>query len=80
MARITKTDVESMLSSVNQNIPQKPKAAKREIKADYMPQYGGWLFRYYDETYRSHAISNLRFTNAEAYRLLEGILFNLTTF
>lgn len=79
MVKISKIDVESLLSSVNQNLPQVPGCAyKNEIKADYVSHYGGWLFFFYDTFGKVHQPNSYRLDNYEAYYWLKGLLFSLT--
>lgn len=80
MARINKEDVERMIRSVNEAIPQKSKTTKREFAGDYSPQYGGWLLVYYDENCKSHMVSQLRMPTSEAYKFLEGVLYSINAF
>ena len=74
---ITKKDVEAYIRMINDALPQPNRQCKRELKGDYMPQYGGRMFVYYDEKYSHHVISHLRCTSREAYYILRGILYAL---
>ena len=78
MVTIGKHDVEDIIQRVNRKLPQVSKTVKREFKADYIPQYGGWLVYYYNDT--SHAtapIGHTRISHKEAYKFFEGIEFSL---
>jgi len=55
MVTIGKHDVEDIIQRVNRKLPQVSKTVKREFKADYVPQYGGWLVYYYNENGRATA-------------------------
>lgn len=80
MARITKIDVERMVRSINEAIPQESKTNKREINVDYMPQYGGWKIYYFDENCKAHTVSHLRMSTNDTYRFLEGMLYSINAF
>lgn len=81
MDRVTKIDVENLLGTINDTIPQVGYIAmRREIRAEYNPHYGGWLFCYYDEKARAHPIWSRRISTKEAHKFLQGILFSLTSF
>lgn len=76
--KILKRDVELILDSVNRNIPQKSKTIIKGFKADYEPQYGGWIICYYDGSARAtYPFSQYRIPHAEAYKFFQGILFSL---
>ena len=78
---INRHDVESILDSVNRNLPQVSRTIRREFKADYAAQYGGWMIYYYDDSARARCpLGNLRVTHKEAYRFFEGILFSFKSF
>lgn len=78
MEHISRKDVESILDSVNKNIPQKSKTIFKEFKADYASQYGGWMIYYYDGSARARCpFSQFRISHAEAYRFFQGILFSI---
>ena len=78
MISINKHDVESILDSVNRNLPQISRTIRREFKADYAAQYGDWMIYYYDGSARARCpFRSFRVTHKEAYRFFEGILFSL---
>lgn len=78
MVTLGKQDVENIVQRVNEKLPQVSETTKREFKADYISQYGGWLIYYYDDTSRATApIGHARVSHKEAYRFFEGIEFGL---
>ena len=78
MVTLGKQDVEDIVQRVNKKLPQVSKTTKREFKADYVSQYGGWLIYYYNEANRATApAGHARISHKEAYRFFEGIEFSL---
>lgn len=80
MKRISKKDVEDVLIQVNKRITQPYKTFKVEFKADYASQYGGWAIHYHFGQQVTYPFEQLRLSNAEAHRFLEGVLFGLMIF
>lgn len=77
-AKILKRDVDLILDCVNRNLPQQSDSIRREFKADYAHQYGGWMICYYDGSAKAtYPFSQYRIPHAEAYKYFQGILFAL---
>ncbi len=80
MISINRHDVELIIDSVNHNPPQTSKTIRKEFKADYAAQYGGWMIYYYDGSARARCpFSNFRIPHREAYRFFQGILFGMNS-
>ena len=78
MITLGKQDVEDIIQRVNRKLPQASETNKREFKADYISQYGGWLIYYYNDVNRATAPAGYaRISHKEAYRFFEGIEFSL---
>lgn len=78
MVTIGKQDVEDIIQRINRKLPQVSGTTKREFKADYISQYGGWLVYYYNDTGRATApIGHSRVSHKEIYRFFEGVEFSL---
>lgn len=78
MITLEKQDVEDIIQRVNRKLPQVSETNKREFKADYISQYGGWLVYYYNDINRATApIGHARVPHKEAYRFFEGVEFSL---
>ena len=81
MVQITKAEVVDAIERINRRLPQVSETTKREFRADYIPQYGGWLVYYYDENGRHIApLGQYRVSHKEAYKFFEGIEFSLNKF
>ena len=81
MIQIAKQDVVDAIERINRRIPQVSETNKRAFRANYIPQYGGWLIHYYDENSRATApLGQYRVSHREAYKFFEGIEFSLIKF